>query len=98
MRILIVTGLALSLLVSGSGWAQEEEEPETRVVTVTTMHIPFSVLADYFEYVEKYNLPVDKENPHILGFKHLVHYWGSNDPNVWYIAEYKDLGEITKAE
>jgi hypothetical protein len=99
MALRIASTLAVVLLLSASPlWGQAQQEPETRTVTITSLHMPPSLFDEFRDYVKKYNLPVDKENPHILGFRYLFHHWGGNDPNVWIMTEYRNLGEIYQAE
>jgi hypothetical protein len=94
-----VAGLALLVLVaSGSSVrAQGTAQPQTHVFTVTTFNMPFANIDKYFALVDKY-FSIDKENPHIVSEKYLVHDWGNADQTIWIIAEYKDLAEIDRAE
>lgn len=99
MRARLFVGLLLlSLAVVPPAWGQMGSQPETRIVTVTTFHMPFSKFGEFFEYLDKHFLASDRENPHMLGFKYMTHNWGGTNPNVWLITEYKDLGEIQRAE
>jgi hypothetical protein len=111
-RVVVVALLAVLaaspvLVEAQEGRTQEEErspeaapeaETETHVFTVSTFHLPFAMMDEFFAYVEEYNLPIERENPHLLDFKYLVHSWGSTDQTVWLINEYADMGEFQKAE
>lgn len=94
---IVLPAVLVALCTPYPSRAQEAPDPQTHVVTVTTLHVPFDKMDEYFDYVEKYNLPSEKKNPHILGIKYLVHNWGTNDPNIWIMTEYGNMGEIEKA-
>ncbi|MFQ5890557.1 MAG: hypothetical protein ACE5JR_10965 [Gemmatimonadota bacterium] len=87
---------ALFLLMPAATLAQEEEEqPETRIITVTTFHVPFGEqFADLLDYIDTYVVPPSKEDPNILHFRVATHAWGDASKNVWFITEYPDLGAI----
>lgn len=52
----------------------------------------------FWEFVDRYVVPADKENPHILSQRMGSHYWGYNEHNVWFITEYEDLAALQAAE
>ena len=72
--------------------------PETHVVTVTYVQMPFPVVRDFMDYADKYLVPRDKENPHVLSVKYLVHSWGAADQTLWVITEYKDMAGIQQGQ
>ena len=72
--------------------------PETHVVAVTYVQMPFPLVREFMEYADKNMVSLDKENPHILSFKYLSHAWGNAEQTLWLITEYKDMGEIEQAQ
>jgi hypothetical protein len=103
MRSYMVAVAACAALTFQAGPAfaqqQEQEEPETRVITITTFKVPLGKdLEDFWAAVDKYAFPSDKENPHILSERLASHYWGDNNQTVWFITEYENLAAIEEAE
>lgn len=92
LAVLVFTPFAMTPL-----GAQAASKPETRYVTVTYLQMPFPKVAEFMKYMDKYTLARDKANPHILSFKYLTHSWGNAEQTLWFIAEYKDMGEIERA-
>ncbi len=77
----------------------QEEEPETRVITLTAFHVPFGeAFESVLDVIDTYNVPSSKENPHILGFRVATHAWGDTDSNFWIITEYASLAAIEEAQ
>ena len=100
MRPLVIFTLVSTafLALAGPAFAQEDQ-PETRIITVTTMEVPAGqAQADFWAVVDKYITPSDKENPHILSERLASHYWGDDRQTVWFITEYESLGHIEQAE
>lgn len=99
MRLLPLAALTSLALVLGAFTASAQDQPQTRVMTITTFSLPAGQeRTDFWEVVDKYVVPSDKENPYILSERMGTHYYGANEPNVWIIQEYEDLAAITKAE
>jgi hypothetical protein len=98
-RLSIVLACATLLLAGPPAAAQEEEEePETHLITITTFQVPFNDLEEFWDTVDKYVIPSDKENPHVLSERIAGHYYGDSKQTIWFIAEYEDLSAIQKAE
>ncbi len=91
--LMLVAGAALPLVTPLVSAAQEEEA-ETRIVTVTTFKVPFTAMDTFYTVIDKYTMPSVKANPHILSYKIANHFWGTTDHTVWIITEYENLGAI----
>lgn len=92
-----ITATALTLLfgvMPSQAFAQEEMEAETRVVTVTTFHVPFNEMSDFNELVEEWIMPQTMADPYVLSFRFATHTWGNAKMNAWMITEYSDMAAI----
>ena len=94
-----LTATALTLLLGilpSHAFAQGtmEEEPETRVITMTAFHVPFNDMEKITEIVEKYFMPSTMEDPHTLSFRFATHAWGNAKMNAWLITEYASLAAM----
>ena len=95
-----ITTAALALLLGAlpsqafAQEAMEEEAPETRVITVTTFHVPFNDMEEFTEIVEKYVMPQTMADPHTLSFRFATHSWGNAKMSGWMISEYADMAAI----
>ena len=103
MRALVTLAVVLFALraapsLQAQAAAAAPAPPETHVVTVTYVQMPFALVREFMEYAEKNFIPRDKENPHILSFKYLSHAWGNAEQTLWLITEYKDMGEIQQSQ
>ena len=96
--LLTIAVILLAPLATPSLRAQAAGAPETRIVTVTYLQMPFATANEFLQYIDKHSLARDKQNPHILSFKYLVHSWGNAEQTLWFITEYKDLTGIQRAE
>ncbi len=95
--LLVLVGAVASL--NASALLAQEDEPETRVITVTTFHVPFGeAFGAALDVIDTYFVPPANENPHILGFRYATHAWGNSAANVWMMAEYASLAHIDEAE
>lgn len=95
--ILILAGVLLAAAIPGAVQAQEEE-PESRTVTVTTFTIPQGKGQKFMEYVDTYMMPAINADPNVLGFRIASHHWGGGDFNTMVIAEYESLGGLHQSE
>ncbi len=89
-----ITATALTLLfgvMPSQAFAQEEMEAETRVITMTTFHVPFNDMEKVTEYVETYIMPPTQADPNVLSFRFATHTWGNAKMNAWMITEYESL-------
>ena len=98
MRHLFTFVAVCSGLLVVAGPARAQTEAQTHVVTVTTFEVPFTELDKFWETVDKYIMPQDKANPHILSEKIASHNWGDAKKTVWFIAEYASLSEIEASD
>lgn len=90
----ICVGL-LGLLFADVVRAQEEdEEPPTRIVTVTSFELPFTEREKVFPWMEEYFLPGIQLNPNVRNFRMMVHFWGSDAAQVILVSEYDDWAAI----
>jgi len=88
-----------ALLALTSPAAAQDEEPQTHIVSVTTFQVPYGEdLQKFWEVVDKYIVPSDKENPNILSERLASHNWGDSKKTVWFITEYKDLAGIQASD
>jgi hypothetical protein len=95
--LLVLVGAVASL--NASALLAQEDEPETRVITVTTFHVPFGeAFGEALDFIDTYFVPGANENPHILGFRYATHAWGNTAANVWLMTEYASLAAIEEAE
>ncbi len=78
--------------------AVQEQEAETRIMTVTTIKVPFPELERYYEVADMYVIPSVKENPHILSYRMGNHAWGSTRHPVWVISEYENMDAIQESQ
>jgi hypothetical protein len=96
--VLWVAALSASFVVARPAMTQQEE-PQTHVITVTTFQVPGGEpRTAFWNVVDKYVVPFDKENPHVLSERLASHYWGDDTMTIWFITEYKDLAGIEQAE
>lgn len=88
-----ITAAALTLLLGAlpSQAFAQEEEAETRVITMTAFHVPFNDMEKVTEIVEKYFMPQTVGDPNILSFRFATHVWGNSKMNAWLITEYASL-------
>jgi hypothetical protein len=98
MRHLLIFVAVCSGLLVVTGPAAAQDEAQTHVVTVTTFEVPFPELGKFWEIVDKYVMPADKANPHILSEKIASHNWGDAKKTVWFIAEYESLTELDASD
>lgn len=95
------TGVLL-VMTTATARAQDEAEqaePQTHILTITSFSVPPGDDATgFWDYVDRYIVPADRENPHILSERMGSHYWGDNEQNVWFISEYEDLAALQAAE
>lgn len=90
---LALSAVAALLLAPSYLAAQDEEaEPDTRIVTVTSAHVPFGDAGQAFmDFVDAYIVPPSLADPNILAFRVLRHAWGTNKVNFYLVAEYESF-------
>ena len=96
---LLFVGAAVFLMTPLASFAQEEEEPETRIMTITTLTVPFGEeFGEFMDFVDTYIVPQAQADPYVLSYRIATHYWGQTRPNIWLISEYASLGDIEASE
>lgn len=90
---LALSAVAALMLIPAQAMAQDAEpDPETRIVTVSSAHVPFGEDRDKFmSVVDTYFVPPSLADPNILAFRVLTHAWGTNVPNFYLVAEYESF-------
>lgn len=92
---LAALALLLPLVVPSGTSAQEEDEaPETRIIAVTHMKIPFADRATVLPFMREYFLPGGQVNPNVISQRVLMHYYGSDARDVVVVTEYEDLAAL----
>ncbi len=78
-----------------SAVAQQADEPETHIMTITTFYVPLGLEREaVMDYIDEYVVPPAKGDPNVLGFRVAVHNWGTNQRNVWLMTEYESLAAL----
>lgn len=99
MRYLATPALALlaSSLITVPALAQaDDEQPEVRVVTVSSFRVPLGPdRGKVVDYMRKWMVAPAKLNPNVLQYRVLQHWYGSNAGDMAIIAEYRNLGDLT---
>ena len=96
-RLAVVIALVAALAVPAMVMAQEEEteeEPGTRILTVTSFAVPYTDQGEIYEFMRKYFLPGGQLNPNVISYRVMRHYYGSNGSEIVIMAEYEDLAGI----
>ena len=93
----LTVGLAVlaCVLVPQALFAQEDEGSETVVVTTARVHVPFGEDRQKFlEFIDRVQAPQAKNNPNVLAFHVLEHYYGADATEVVIVRVYPDLAAI----
>jgi hypothetical protein len=86
---------ALATLVTFGYARAQEQEPPTRIVTVTSFKVPFGEdRGNMIAFLTEYFMPGYQLNPHVRNFRLLNHRWGSDAMDFLIIAEYDNLAAI----
>ena len=98
MRIFLLTVIILSfiLLTNIAVFAQEQQN-EGNVWAISTWKIRFDQRDDFLKHLETENMPIWKQNEHIISLKVFTHLWGE-DWTVIMISEYKSMAAIEAAD
>lgn len=95
----VAAGVAVVLTTSFDFAAEQMQEPETHIVTITTFYAPLGPERDkLMEFIDTYTVPQTKEDPNVLSFRIGSHQWGGNEPNMWIITEYESLAAIDRSD
>ena len=96
---LLFVGAAVLLMTPLASFAQVEEEPETRIMTISSATVPFGEdFGKFMHVVEKYIVPQVQADPYVLSYRIGTHYYGQTRPNIWVVAEYASLGDIEASD
>lgn len=91
----MLVAFCLTLLVGvPDGVAAQDDAPDTRIITVTSFHVPFASFEEVNEYVDAFVMPPNRADPNVLGFRYATHAWGDAELNAWFITEYESLAAI----
>jgi hypothetical protein len=92
----ILCAAAALLLTPMAATAQDaNEEPQTGIVTMSTIKVPMGEeRGKVMEWIEKAVAPMARVNPNIMAFYVLEHYYGSDSRDVVFVRVYKDLASI----
>lgn len=93
----LLIAVPAALLLAAPLVSAVPQQPETRILTVTTFKVPFGDFEKFFETVDKYAIPQVKADPNVLTYRIATHAWGETDKTVWIIAEYKSLSAIDES-
>ncbi len=100
MKSRILWAAAVGMLM---GWSMpqvaiaqdgDDEEPVTRVVTVTSFSLPFQHRETVIPWMQKYFLPGQQLNPAAITTRVLFHNWGSDAADVVLVTEYASWADI----
>jgi hypothetical protein len=94
----------LSLAVAGYLFApqfvvaqdgDDDEAPETAVVTMSKFKVPFGEdRGKVMEFIERVTAPAARLNPNVLGFYVLTHNYGADSRDVILVRVYDDFSKI----
>jgi hypothetical protein len=95
-RFLLVVGMGMLV-----GWsvpqqavAQDDDGPGTRIVSVTTFNVPFTVRGQVIPHMVARVLPATQLNPHVITSRLLFHNWGSDASQIVMVAEYASMADV----
>lgn len=92
-RLVLLAGMMMcvGLTMPQTTFAQDDEGPGTRLVTVTTWDIPFGERGPFFQFFRSRILPNSQLNPNIINTRLMLHQWGSNAAQMILVNEYADM-------
>lgn len=85
------------LLVPQALFAQDADDgpPETVVVAMSKLHVPIGEeRGKFMEFVERVVAPQARNNPNVLAFHVLSHYYGHNASDVIIVNVYPDWASV----
>lgn len=86
--------MVVGLMGTPAAFAQDDDGPANRIMTVTTFKVPFGERSTLFPWMEQYFHPFGQLNPNVINYRWMVHNWGSNASAVVIAAEYADFEDI----
>jgi len=84
----------VGLIGAPAVFAQDDDGPSNRIVTVTKFKVPFGDRSTLFPWMEQYFHPFALLNPNVITYRWMVHNWGSNAAAVVIVAEYAEWADI----
>jgi len=95
----LTVGLAVLayMLVPLALQAQDADDsaPETVIVAMATVKVPLGEdRGKFMQFIEQYVTPQEKNNPNVLAYHVLSHYYGSNSSEVVIVSVYENLAAI----
>lgn len=94
LALALTAAAALTTPTIGAAQDEEDEDPGTRVMTVTSFSVPYTQQGQVIEWMRQYFLPGGQLNPNVLSYRVMTHYYGSNASEIIIMAEYEDLAGI----
>ena len=95
LLLLAGMGMLVGFAMPQDAIAQEDEDPPTRIVTVTTWDVPFGERGVFFDWFSERFLPSAQLNPNVLNLRVMTHRWGSNASQVVMVSEYESMETMT---
>jgi hypothetical protein len=86
--------MVVGLIGAPAVFAQDDDGPSNRIMTVTTFKMPFGDRGTVLPWMEQYFHPNALLNPNVINYRWMVHNWGSSAAAVVIAAEYADWADI----
>lgn len=86
--------IVVGLIGAPAVFAQDDDGPSNRIMTVTTFKVPYGDRGAVFPWMEQYFHPFGLLNPNVINYRWMVHNWGSDGAMVVIAAEYADFADI----
>ena len=96
-KLTVVLAVLACVLVPQALQAQDADEgpPETSIVTTSTFKVPMNEdRGKVLEWIERVLAPQARNNPNILAFYVLTHYYGSDSRDMMLVRVYENLAAI----
>lgn len=82
--------VVVGLIGVPTAFAQDDDGPGTRIISVTKMDVPYQDRSTVFPWMEKYFHPGGLLNPNVINYRWMAHFWGARGAEVVMITEYAD--------
>ncbi len=96
-RLLVFATIAVAVSAASTAAAQAAPAatPELRVVTISSFHVPLGAdRQKVMNHMEKWMVAPARINPHVLSYRILQHFYGSDASDVAIVAEYANWDAI----
>lgn len=88
-------GALAVVLAPGALLAQDADEPDTNVITISKFHVPAGEdRAKVMEFIDRVIVPTNQVNPNVLSYRVAVHFYGAHSTEIALIAEYPDWNAV----